>query len=85
MQRCKSPVFQYFIKEILIKTLLIFYTIVFISFGGKPVRKEYVIFIILLGALLPSGCAENGSVEPEPSVSPVETPVEIPALHPKHL
>ena len=42
-------------------------------------RKEYVIFIILLGALLPSGCAENGSVEPEPSVSPVETPVEIPA------
>ncbi len=42
-------------------------------------RKEYVIFIILLGALLPAGCAENGAVEPEPSVSPVETPVETPA------
>ncbi|MEL7665067.1 MAG: plastocyanin/azurin family copper-binding protein [Methanosarcina mazei] len=43
-------------------------------------RKEYVIFIILLGALLPAGCAENGAVEPEPSVSPVETPVETPVL-----
>ncbi|MDY9924937.1 hypothetical protein [Methanosarcina sp.] len=37
-------------------------------------RRESVIFIILLGIFLSAGCAENGTEEPEP-VSPVETPV----------
>jgi len=35
-------------------------------------RRESVIFIILLGISLSAGCAENGAEEP---VSPVETPV----------
>lgn len=41
-------------------------------------RKEIIIFLVMLGMLFVAGCAENGgSEEPAPS-TPVEVPVEDP-------
>lgn len=45
-------------------------------------RREYIIFLILLGILLSAGCAENDVEEPEPAVTPAETPV-VPAEVPQ--
>lgn len=45
-------------------------------------RREYIIFIILLGILLSAGCAENGVEEPETAVTPAENPI-VPAEVPQ--
>lgn len=48
--------------------------------GGNEMRRESVIFIIFLGAVMSAGCAENGAEEPEPYGLPYETPSETPVI-----
>lgn len=43
-------------------------------------RRESVIFMILLRISLSAGYAENGVEGPEPAMYPAETPVETPVL-----